>query len=222
MQALDAGSLGDLISTFTVSCVHADSLSKNEAMARAIDGLNQGNFDWETEVSLIGIDKPLRMAMNIPKVIVMPLAPIIISEAHLKINMDISSHTESETTIDSKTEVSGSASVGIGFFKASMSVKASVGVHSSNKRSTDQRSSCEAEITMVQGETPEGLSRLMDAALTVVDKGTEMNLKLIDIEAEKVRNQVTATDGTDDTPTDDTVDNSFASDDTTENSDTEL
>ena len=78
MEALNAGSLGDLISTFTVSCVHADSLSKNEAMARAIDGLNQGNFDWETEVSLIGIDKPLKMAMNIPKVIVMPLAPIIL------------------------------------------------------------------------------------------------------------------------------------------------
>ena len=222
MQALDAGSLGDLMSTFAVSCVHADSLSKNEAMARAIDGLNQGNFDWKTEVSLIGRDNPLRMAMNIPKVIVMPLAPIIISEAHLEINMDISSHTESETTIDSKTEVSGSASVGAGFFKASMSVKASVGVHSSNKRSTDQRSSCKVEITMVQGETPEGLSRLMDAALTVVDKGTEMNLKLIDIEAEKVRNQVTTADGTaDDTPTDGTADDSFV-DDTTENSDTEL
>ena len=133
-----------------------DSLSKNEAMARAIDGLNQGNFDWETEVSLIGFDQPLKMQMSIPKAIALPLNPIVISEAHLKINMDISSHTESETTIDSKSEVSGKASVGFGFFKASMSVKASVGVHSSNKRSSDQRSSCEAEITMVQGDLLEG------------------------------------------------------------------
>ena len=195
MAELDSGSLGDMVGTFTTHIVHADSMSKYATLDRNIEALNQGNFNWETSISLIGMEERLRLKMNLPKAILMPLQPILISQATLKMNMDVSSHHESSSQKDSEEEVSGKVSVGAGFLKASMSVKAKLGQHSSKKRSTDNRSSCEAEVVMEQGETPEGVSRLLDASLDLVDRGMDANMSLIALEETKLRAKLTSGDG---------------------------
>ena len=192
MAALDAGNLGALIGEFTTNCVHADSMSKIAAMDRVITAFKEGNFDLETEVSLIGMKTPLQTKINAPKAILMPLNPLVIDQATLKINMMVASHEQSESSLDSHSEVAGKATVGFGLFKASMSIKASVGVHKSNQRSSDQRSSCEAELVMRQGEAAEGVSRLVDAVLDTVDKGLDLNAALIDSQAKKLKEEVTA------------------------------
>lgn len=205
MEQLTTGSIGHLIGTCAANIVQADTMSKNEAVERTIKAFEAGNFDLATEVGLIGMDTPLKIAMNAPKAILMPLNPIVISDATIDISMDISSHTESETTVDSDETVEGKASFGIGLFKASMSVKAHVGVHHSNKRSTDKRSSCAVHIEMTQGEAAEGAMRLLDGMLLAVDKAMDMNLQLIDVEADILRNQALGdgSDAADDSDADD-------------------
>lgn len=190
MAALDSGSLGALIGTFATHIVHADSMSKREDLERNIQALNEGNFDWNTYMSLIGMEDKLELNINVPKAILMPLQPILITRALLKINMDVSSHEESSKQLDSEEEVSGKATVGFGLFKASMSMRAKLGQHISSKRSTDNRSTCEAELEMGQGETPEGVSRLLDASLMLVDKGLDMNMSLIEIQEQIMRGKL--------------------------------
>ena len=203
MEQLTPGSFGDLIGTVTTHLVHADSMAKDATLDRTLKAFDSGNFDLTTEVGLIGLDQPLKLSMNLPKAILTPLNPIEIQEAKMNLSMDISSHEESASALDSETEVSGSATVGAGLFKASMSVKANVGVHKSQKRSTDKRSSCEVDVTMGQGEQPEGVGRILDAMLTVVDKGTDMNLMLIEVQADKMRAAASDMDDSDETDTDD-------------------
>ena len=77
-------------------------------------------------------------------------------------------------------------------------------VHSTQKRSSDYRATCDTKLTMVQGETPEGINRILDALLLTVDKGMEINEKLIDRQAQQLTAE-TDTGGSDDTTdTDDT------------------
>ena len=223
-QQLDSGSLGALIGTFTTNIVQADSAAKQACLERDLAAFDAGNFDWHSEMSLIGMeDNPLKLQMSVPKAICLPLQPVEISRAYLEIFMYVSSHTEEKTTTDIKTEVQGKASIGLGLWKASMSVKASMGQHHENQRSSDNRSSCKAIVEMGQGETPEGISRLLDAQYTLVDKGMDINMAVMEIKKEELRAKYQAantggdySDSYDDSGGDDYPDDSGGDDDYTD------
>lgn len=189
MPPLDAGSLGALLGTFITHIVQGDSMAKEACMERDIAAFNAGNFDLKSELGVIGMDDKLEVSMSVPKAMVLPLQPILITQAELDINMSVSSSESSSTDIDSQTEVQGSASIGFGFWKASMSVKSSLGVKSSNRRSTDQRSTCEAKVIMGQGDAPEGISRILDGLLIMIDKGMDINLAIVERKAKALNDK---------------------------------
>ena len=194
MSAFDYGAgyantLGALIGTFTRECVTADAMSKDLAMARTIEAFNAGNFDLISQVSLIGMDTPLETRINVPKAIVMDLKPLIISEAVMETSMSVSSSEVSELSSDTEAEAEGEGSANYGLFKVRVRVRAKTSVHSSNKRTSDKRASCDTKLTMIQGEAPEGAMRLLDALLISVDKGMEINEKIIESKAQKLAQQ---------------------------------
>ena len=212
------GTLDGLITGFTTSIVNADSLSKHRAAELAIDAFDAGNFDLISEVSLIGLDTPLRTSVSVPKALIMNLNPIVISNATMKTSMSVSAATESESSKDVGSDMEGKGTGGFGPVKVSVSVKAHTAVHSSQKRKSDYRSSCDTELIMEQGETPEGINRLLDAMLLTVDKGMEINEKLIDVQAQQLTREADAPiNNSDDSADDDFSDNDSGDDDFSDN-----
>ena len=207
------GTLDGLITGFTTSIVNADSLSKHRAAELAIDAFDAGNFDLVSEVSLIGLGTPLRTSVSVPKALIMDLNPILISNATMKTSMSVSASTESERSSDKAIDSKASGSGGFGPVKVSVSIKAHAAVHSSHKRKKDYRSTCDTELTMDQGETPEGINRLLDAMLLTVDKGMEINEKLIDVQARQLTREADAPINN----SDDSADNNFSDDDSGDN-----
>ena len=211
--------LGDLIGAFTTHCVEADSMSKDEAIDRTIKMFNAGNFDLKSSVSLIGMDTPLETNISVPKAIIANLNPLVISQAEMETSMSVSAHTESEQSVDEDIGMEGSGSGGFGPIKVKVKISSHTSVHSSQKRSSDYRATCDTKLVMIQGQTPEGLSRLLDAMYLTVDKGMELNELLIEQQAAQLREQVDGSGGTDDADDGDDDFSDSDSDSTDNNSD---
>ena len=184
---LDSGSMGDLIATFTSNLNKADNIGQNNMLARNLQILELGNFNFTAEMGILGIEDTLKMAMSPPKAIAAPLGGLLIKKAAFELNMFVESQIKSKSSVDSKTDVHSGAKGGGLFYKAHIDIHATLGTHNENQRDTDSRSSCKVFIEMEQAPPPEGMQRLTDALYLFVDKGMEVNLQLIEVQKEQVK-----------------------------------
>ena len=75
-----------------------------------------------------------------------------------------------------------------------ISIKASVAVHISKKRSSDYTATTDARMLLCQGLPPEGLMKIIDAITSNTMKGLDINKRLIDKQAERLTEKVDTLD----------------------------
>ena len=187
-------SLGAVIGSFMMSCVEADSRSKDMYVERQLRLMDQGNPNavFSAKTTLIGLDQALETQVSVPKIILTPSEPFIAKSAKITLDMEVSASTEDSLAIRSDTEVEGSAQIGFGIFSGGMKVKAALSVDKSSKRASHYGSITHAEVELGQGSPPEGLMKIIDALNLSTVKALELNTLLIEDQAQKLRLEATA------------------------------
>ena len=182
-----------------MGAVLADSASKDAYVERQIRLMNQEkpNAEFMARTTLIGLDQALETRVSIPKLALTPSRPYVIKDAKLTLDMSVSASTEDALSIKSDTEVEGEGQVGFGVFSASMRIKAAVSVAKEQKRASDYSSTTHVEVTMGQGEAPEGLMKIIDSLNATTVKALELNASLIEMQ---YRELVAASDALDTEP----------------------
>ena len=172
-------SLGSSFGGFVKAIVEGDEVSKNAAVERYCRLIESGNVEMKTDVSIIGTDEELETRLNVPRFLLTRAEPVIIEKAFMTMDMTVNASQEETLHVGSKVETG--ASVGWGPFSASFS--AEVSVDKDSKRASDYSATTHAEVTMVQGEPPEAVMKIIDSMVKTVDVGLKMNQLLIEKKA---------------------------------------
>ena len=197
--------IGQVVGRFCTAIVEADSASKDAHVARVLNLLKQPNAEFIAQTSIIGVKDPLQTRIEVPVLSIVAANPIVIEEANLTLDMSVSASTSDTTNVASKTSVKASGKVGWGPFSLGVSIQADVSVAKESKRESDYRSTTHADVKMVQGDTPEGLSLILDSINKSVTSGLKINEAIIQA---KVGSISDAAAGTDDVPAIDGTDDS--------------
>ncbi|MYA99316.1 MAG: DUF2589 domain-containing protein [Acidimicrobiaceae bacterium] len=178
--------LGSTIGGFCQAIVQADGQAKDAAMARILNLLKVPNAQFIADASMVGQKDPLQIRIDTPVISLTRTDAVIIEEATIEMEMNVSSSVADASTQDVKGEGSGSASVGWGPFKASIQVSASMASHSEHQRKSDFRSRTHCAVKMVQGEPAEGLSLIMESVNKFVNTATEINKQIVEAQLSAV------------------------------------
>lgn len=176
--------LAKIVASFAMGCVEADSEAKDAYVNRQIMLMNQEepNAEFLARTTLIGLDQALETMVSVPKIVLAPSKPFIIERANLSLDMRVAASTEDALSVKSDTEMEGEAKVGFGVFSGSMRIKAAVSVAKDQKRASDYSSTTHADLTMCQGEAPEGLMKIIDSLNATTTKALELNASLIEMQ----------------------------------------
>jgi hypothetical protein len=183
-------SIGGTMANFAMAAVIADSAAKDANIVRILELLERPNIDMSATTSLVGLDSNLETRINVPVVAISPINPLIVDNAHIVMDMSVSAHQSDTLNLKSDTTVSATASFGIGLFKISGTLTANVSVAKEQKRSSDYSATTHAELTLKQGDVPEGLAKIIDAMNSTVQKGLQLNEQLISKQAEKLSDEM--------------------------------
>ena len=153
------------------------------------------NVDVSQKIAIINSNNPMKVAVNLPVASLIDMNPVGIDTATLKMSMDVSAATVSEDSLDASSEGEGSATFGWGLLKGSVRMKASVAKHSSTKRSSDYRATCDTELTMKRQPVPETLQRVIDMFAEVTDEAMAINRQIIAKQVEAATTEAEADPG---------------------------
>ena len=167
-----------------MGAVLSDNASKDAYVERQIRLMNQEepNAEFKARTTLIGLDQALETKVSVPKIVLAPSRPFIIERVNLSLDMSVSASSEDALSIKSDTEMEGEGKVGFGVLSASMRVKAALSVAKDQKRSSDYSSSTHVDLTMCQGEAPEGLMKIIDSLNATTVKALQLNADLIEMQ----------------------------------------
>ena len=145
------------------------------------------NFSIESLMSLLGIDPGLRFSASLPRVVAAKLGPLLVEEAEIKGHMDVHASEEDETHKEAKSGFEGSGKIGYGPVSIGIKVHGSMGISNDRKRSSDYSAGIEWRILAKKQEAPEALMKIIDAMVRMQDKVTDMNMSIVEAEAETLR-----------------------------------
>ena len=145
------------------------------------------NFSIESLMSLLGIDPGLRFSASLPRVVAAKLGPLLVEEAEIKGHMDVHASEEDETHKEAKSGFEGSGKIGYGPVSIGIKVHGSMGISNDRKRSSDYSAGIEWRILAKKQEAPEALMKIIDAMVRMQDKVTDMNMVIVEAEAETLR-----------------------------------
>jgi hypothetical protein len=106
----------------------------------------------------VEIEVPLLSIVNVPN--------LSIQSVDITFDMEVKSSTSSKESVDKEFGFEAEASIGWGWFSASMSAHGSVASHKENTRSSDNSAKYHVEVHAADRGMPEGLSRVMDILQT--------------------------------------------------------
>jgi len=187
-------SIGGTMANFAMAAVIADSAAKDANIVRILELLKRPNIDMSATTSLVGLDSNLETRINVPVVAISPINPLVVDNAHIVMDMKVSAHQSDNLNVKSDTTVSATASFGIGLFKISGTMTANVSVAKEQKRTSDYSATTHAELTLKQGEVPEGLAKIIDSLNGTVQKGLQLNEQMISRQAEKLNDEMDSND----------------------------
>ena len=187
-------SIGGTMASFAMAAVIADSAAKDANIVRILELLERPNIDMSATTSLVGLDNNLETRINVPVVAISPINPLVVDNAHIVMDMTVSAHQSESLNVKSDTKVSATASFGVGLFKISGTLTANVSVAKEQKRSSDYSATTHAELTLKQGDIPEGLAKIIDSLNGTVQKGLQLNEQLISKQADKLSDEMDKSD----------------------------
>ena len=145
------------------------------------------NFSIESLMSLLGIDPGLRFSASLPRVVAAKLGPLLVEEVEVKGHMDVHASEEDDTHKEAKSGFEGSGKIGYGPVSIGIKVHGSMGISNDRKRSSDYSAGIEWRILAKKQEAPEALMKIIDAMVRMQDKVTDMNMSIVEAEAETLR-----------------------------------
>ena len=140
--------------------------------------------------SIIGVDKPLKVQAHMPVFTMVDLTHSALDTMNVEMSLDIQDHQESSVESEEKLAASGTAHIGIGPIGAKVHISASVGVHTANKRSTDQRAHVGMQAVLKRTEPPEGVQLVVDAGNQIISKLMDMNSTIVEGLAQQMQADV--------------------------------
>lgn len=183
-------SIGGTMANFAMAAVIADSAAKDANIARILELLKRPNLDMAATTSLVGMNSNLETRINVPVVAISPINPLVVDSANIVMDMTVSAHESDSLSVKSDTTVSATASFGVGLFKISGTLTANVSVAKDQKRSSDYSATTHAEMTLKQGDVPEGLAKIIDSLNSTVQRGLQINEQLISRQADKLAGEI--------------------------------
>ena len=171
--------LGQVVGRFCTAIVEADAEAKDAHTKRVLQLVDKPNAQFLAESNLIGISEKLQTKVSVPVISIVQSNPIEIESAKLTLDMNVSASTTDTLNVGSESKVEGSGKIGWGPFSIGVKITADVSVAKETKRQSDYRSTTHAEVTMVQGKIPEGLSLIIDSLNKTTTKALEINQALI-------------------------------------------
>ena len=171
--------LGQVVGRFCTAIVEADAEAKDAHTKRVLQLVDKPNAQFLAESNLIGIEEKLQTKVSVPVISIVQSNPIEIESAKLTLDMNVSAATTDTLNVGSESKVEGSGKIGWGPFSIGVKITADVSVAKETKRQSDYRSTTHAEVTMVQGKIPEGLSLIIDSLNKTTTKALEINQALI-------------------------------------------
>lgn len=191
--------MGKVIADGCLAIVDADEAAQDARLYRIQEMASMENIDFNTAVSLLGMDQKLETCLSVPPLVVALGSNIAITTGRFAMSMDVSQHEEQATTVKSDTSVEASASGGFpGLAKASVKTTAKLGVSHNRKRSTDYRSTVDVSVEMTQAPPPEGLSLIVDALTSNTKRAMDINEMLVQRQADTLAGQAAEGGGDDD------------------------
>lgn len=142
--------------------------------------------------SIIGIDKPLKVQAHVPILVMADLTSAALDTMTVDMSLDISDHQEASVESDTALKAEGTAKIGIGPIGAKVHISASVGVHTANKRSTDQRAHVGMQAILKRTDPPEGVQLICDAGNTIITKLMDMNSTIIEGQVQQMQVDIAA------------------------------
>jgi len=105
---------------------------------------------------------PTNVDISVPLLAIIPMPSLKVDKVDIAFTMSVSSSTEDTSGTDSEAGFEGSASVGWGPFKATVSVHGKTSSHSSNTRKSDNSAKYDVTVSASDSGMPEGLARVLD------------------------------------------------------------
>ena len=174
--------VGKLVAGIIMGCVLGDNEAKDAYVSRQIELMSQEepNAEFMARTTLVGLDEALETRVSVPKIILAPSKPFIVERANIALDMSVSARSDDSFSMKSDTELEGEGGVKAGIISASMRIKAAVSVAKEQKRSSDYTSTTHVDVTMCQGEAPEGLMKIIDSLNLTATKALELNADIIE------------------------------------------
>ena len=163
--------------------------------------ISKPNLEINTLMSLLGIKPGLRYSASLPSIIRARLKGLFMEEVELDGHMDVSASTSDETRLKSDTSTDVSAKVGWGPVSVGVKIHAQVGVENERKRTSDYSAGIKWRILCKTDEPPEALMKIVDSMVRMQDMVTDMNMTIVQAEAEVLRQKAFDAAGVD-TPDD--------------------
>jgi len=106
--------------------------------------------------------EPKDVEIDVPLLAIIPMPALKVDKVDINFTMSVNSSTEDTSGTDSEAGFEGSASVGWGPFKATVSVHGKTSSHSSNTRKSDNSAKYDVSVSASDSGMPEGLARVLD------------------------------------------------------------
>ncbi len=103
-----------------------------------------------------------KVSLEVPVLAIVNVPSLMVDQVDISFDMEVRSSESSSETEDKSFASKGSASIGWGFFKASVEMSGSVASHKENTRGSDNSAKYHVSVHASQAGTPEGLSRVLD------------------------------------------------------------
>ncbi|MDH0867869.1 DUF2589 domain-containing protein [Mitsuaria sp. GD03876] len=109
-----------------------------------------------------------QVELSVPLLAIVKVPNLSITKVDIIFDMEVKSSFASKEQSSSQAAASGTASIGFGPFKASVTVSGSVSSHKENTRTSDNSAKYHVEVHAVDDGMPEGLARVMDILQSAV------------------------------------------------------
>ena len=180
------------------------------------------NLEIESLMSLLGIDPGLRYSASLPSILRGRLRGLFMNEVELEGHMDVHASTEESTHTKAESGFEGSGKVGWGPVSCGIKIHGSMSVESERKRTSDYSAGIKWRILCTTEEPPEALMKIVDALVKMQNTVTDMNMTIVEAEAEALRQQAFGDAQTDDADDGDDDFGDDSSGDADENSDNDF
>ena len=190
--------LPHVIAGYCNAVVESDFISKHKWMSLVLELAKQENVDIKATISILKGKNPLTMDLSAPMLCIAMLRPLGIDSVDIESDLNISMSQDFSRHIGAETKVEADAHFNTVFGGGGVKVTASATVAQDRKRHSDMRAHVSCKIHMAPQELPEGMARIVDSALKVVDAGCRINESIMGVQAGAMAQEKQDTDGTQD------------------------